>query len=179
MWKFLGGTLFGLVLSVAYVWYGIALPDWMELPGLFQRSVTAAAIDDVVIDLDTPEATRRRALEVYFANQAKRAAELEAELGFPLTRAMQFRRVKREAQILRAQWSALDVALGKPALLQALQAKHQTTDSDTLKRRMLMAALAEKVLLKKWLERHSRQATEQNVIEVITNISRLAEPPSR
>jgi hypothetical protein len=177
MGKFLAGAVFGLVLSVCYVWYGVTLPGWMELPVLFQKSLKAAAVDDALFDPDVPDAMRRRALEVYFENQAKRAAALEAELGYPLTRELRFRRAKRAAQILRAQWSGYDAALEKPALRKTLLARHGVADNDNLKRRMLMAALRKKPALLQWFKLQSRTPSEVNVLEVLTELSQSRRAP--
>ena len=174
MWNFLAGTVCGVVLSISYVWYGVSLPDWLELPDTFKKSLNAAVVDDALLDPDIPEATRRRALEVYFANQAERAAALEAELGYPIIRALQNRQVKRVAQHLRAQWSGYDAALRQPALRATLSRKHGAADNDTLKRHMLMAALKEEPLLANWLKIHSRTPSASNALEIITEVSRLA-----
>lgn len=177
MWNFVAGTVCGVMLSIAYVWYDVSPPSWLELPGLFQRSLKAAVADEALVDPEVSEATRRRALEVYFANQAERAAALEAELGFPLTRAMQTRRVKRAAQRLLTRWSGLDELLKQPALREAMSQKHGekhgAPDDDTLKRRMLMAALAEQPVLTAWLKERSRVPTETNVLEVLRDVGRL------
>ena len=174
MWNFLAGTVCGLVLSISYVWYDVSLPGWVELPDAVKKSLNAAVVDDALIDPGTPEATRRRALEVYFANQAERAAALEAELGYPLTRAMQNRRVKRAAQRLRAEWSKYDETLRQPALREAMSRKHGVSDDETLKRHMLMAALQEKPMLAKWLKAQSRMPSISNVLELVSEVSRLA-----
>lgn len=177
MGKFLAGAVFGLALSVSYVWYGVTLPGWMELPALLQKSLKAAAVDDALFDPDVPEAMRRRALEVYFENQAKRAAALEAELGYPLTSELRFRRAKRAAQILHAQWIGYDVALEKSALRKALIARHGVSDNDSLKRRMLMAALRKEPTLLQWFKLQSHTPSEANVLEVLTELSRRRRAP--
>lgn len=173
MWNFLTGTICGVMLSISYVWYDVSLPDWIELPDAFKKSLNAAVVDDALVDPDIPEATRRRALEVYFANQAERAAALEAELGYPMTRAMQIRQVKRAAQRLQEQWSGYDMILSQPALRETRSLKYGASDDDTLKRRMLMAALAERPLLVKWIKTHSRTPSVSNVLEIVTQLSRL------
>ena len=173
MWNFVAGTVCGVMLSIGYVWYDVSPPSWLELPGLFQRSLKAAVVDEALVDPEVSEATRRRALEVYFANQAERAAALEAELGFPLTRAMQTRRVKRAAQRLLTRWSGYDEVLKQPALREAMSQKHGAPDDDMLKRRMLMEALAEQPVLTAWLKERSRVPTEANVLEVLKEVGRL------
>jgi hypothetical protein len=173
MWNFLAGTVCGVVMSVSYVWYDVSLPDWVELPDAFKKSLNAAVVDDALVDPDIPDATRRRALEVYFTNQAERAVALEAELGYPLSRAMQVRRVQRAAQRLLTEWSKYDVTLSQPALREFKSRKHGTSDHDTLKRHMLMAALEGQLLLTKWLKKHARAPSASNVLEIVTEASHL------
>jgi hypothetical protein len=50
MWNFFAGTVFGLGLSVAYIWYDVSLPKWLELPGVFQESIKAAVADEALFD---------------------------------------------------------------------------------------------------------------------------------
>jgi hypothetical protein len=178
MWNFLAGTVCGVVLSISYVWYDVALPEWAVLPDTVKKSLNAAAVDDALVDPAIPEATRRRALEVYFANQAERAAVLEAELGYPLTRAIQNRRLKRAAQRLRAQWSGYDEVLKQPALRETMSNKYGASDDDKLKRHMLMAALQEKPVLAKWLKSRARTPSASNVLELVTEVSRLPQASS-
>ena len=177
MWNFVAGTICGVILSISYVWYDVSLPDWVELPHAFKKSLNAAVVDDALVDPDIPEATRRRALEVYFANQAERAAALEAELGYPLTRAMQIRRVKRAARRLQEQWSGYDVILSQPAVRETRSRKYGVSDDDTLKRHMLIAAMEEQPLLARWLKAHARAPSVSNVLEIVKEVSRL-EPAS-
>ena len=124
MGKFIAGAFFGLVLSVAYVWHGVKLPDWIELPEVLQGSLKTAATDNALYDLNAPADRRRRALEVYFANQAERASQIDQSLAHPILNELMRRRVKRRAQVLRGLWSAYDQALNKPALRKVLVKKH-------------------------------------------------------
>ena len=179
MWKFFGGVISGLALSVVYVWSGIAPPGWMELPDLFKKSLNAAVVDDAVIDPDTPVDTRVRAIEVYFANQAKRMAALEAQAGFPLTRMLRFQRVKRDAQVLRNEWRSFGKALDQPSVRKRLEAKHGAQDRDDIKRLMLIEALAKKKLLSGWLKRHGLRPDRGNILEVLTDVSRMDRAPGR
>ncbi|MGI9424919.1 MAG: hypothetical protein ACR2PA_17105 [Hyphomicrobiaceae bacterium] len=177
MWNFLAGTAFGLIVSTAYVWYDVSLPKWVELPSVLQGSLQAAVIDDTLMDLDSSDATRRRAVEVYFSSQAKRAAVLEAELGFPLVRALQFRRARRAAKILNGQWSIYDKALAKPPLREALVRKHGAGRDEELKQQMLFAALQKKPFLKTWIERHVATPTVANLRQLLTQIGRMRNAP--
>ncbi len=173
MGKFLIGTIFGLVLSVAYVWYDAKLPDWLELPDTLQRSLKAAAADDTLFDLDAPLEMRRRALEIYLANQASRAATIDADLGHPILSELVRRRVRRQAQIKRGLWSAYDQALGKPALRETLVTKYGDVDDETLKQRMLLAAVREEPFLHSWILRYRSAPTEKNVRALLVEISQL------
>ena len=176
MWNFFAGTVFGLGLSVAYVWYDVSLPKWLELPGVFQESIKAAVADEALFDPNAPADMRRRALEVYFANQSKRMAAIEIELGYPLTSQIQRRRIGRAAQVLRSMWSAFDTALSKPSLRAALVKKHGDGSDEVLKRRMLLSALRKKPSLMSWIEKHHGAPTEGNVREVLIDVSRLRYP---
>ncbi len=132
MWNFLVGTVCGVVLRFPTSGTTFHCPTGLSCLTPSRRASNAAVVDDALIDPDIPEATRRRALEVYFANQGNAPAALEAELGYPLTRAMQNRRVKRAAQRLRAEWSKYDETLRQPALREAMSRKHGVSDDDVL-----------------------------------------------
>lgn len=172
MGKFLSGTVLGVLLSVTYVWYDWKPPEWFEFPDVLQRSLKAAATDDTLHDLDAASDVRQRALEVYFANQAERAAALDANLGHPILRALVRDRVRRRARVLRGLWSAYDTALSKPALREKLEVKHGTQATDQLKRRMLLAALREEPFLMRWIEKRRARPTEINVRELLRSVSR-------
>lgn len=179
MLKFIAGTVFGLALSIAYVWYGITLPAWTEFPSMFQRSLTAAATEDTLIDLDTPDDQRRRALEIYFANQPNRAAAVEAGLGYPITQELQLRRARRTAQILLAKWKGYDQVLAKPALREAMAKKHGNPSNDeTLKQRMLLAALLNESFLMKWIKHHLYNPSEENARDLLDEIRQRRNVPS-
>lgn len=173
MRNFLFGSLFGMALSVAYVWYGVSLPKWLELPGAFQRSVKAAAVDETLYDLKAPADMRLRALEVFFENQAKRAAKLDAKLGHPILGQLETQRVRRKARMLRGLWSAYDVALDKPHLREALVRQHGDVSNELLKRRMLLKAVQKEEYLMGWLRRERKIPNEANVREVLAEVSRV------
>ncbi|MEL7542859.1 MAG: hypothetical protein AAGJ70_03700, partial [Pseudomonadota bacterium] len=164
MSKFLAGTVCGLILSVAYVWYDIELPDWVKLPGTLQQSLRAAATDDTLFDLEAPAEMRRRALEIFFTNQARKASVLDAELGHPLMSELMRRRAQRRATVLRGLWSAYDKALEKPMLRDTLVRKHGALDNTALKRSMLLAALLEEKFLTTWIKRNHGPITETTVL---------------
>lgn len=179
MGKFLAGTVFGLILSIAYVWYGVQLPKWLELPDTFQRSLKAVVTDEALFDLEASDGRRRRALEIYFATQAQRAAALDADMGHPLLNEMTRRRAVRKARVLRGLWSAYDKAINQPELRKSLVKKHGETDDDTLKRRMLLAAVREEAFLFAWLEKHDSTPTVANVRELLVKFSHLDATPSK
>lgn len=179
MGRFLAGTVFGLVLSVSYVWYDVALPEWVELPDMFQRSLKAAATDDTLFDVNAPSDMRQRALEVYFATQAKRAAAVDASLGHPLLTALVVKRVRDRARVLNAQWSGYDKALAKPALRKVLVAKYGVADDDRLKRHMLLAALRERTFLINWIKRHRSAPDVKTVREIVREVSGLEVPSAQ
>ena len=173
MGKFILGALFGMAMSYAYVWYDVRLPDWVELPDLVKRNLATAVVDDRLYDLEASSSQRRRALEVYFTNQGPRAAKLDAQLGHPFLEAIRKKRVHREARITRGLWSAYDKALAKPNIRARLEEKYGTTDSQTLKRRMLLAAVREKTFLNAWITRDRGTPSETDVYGTVVELSRL------
>lgn len=172
--KFISGTVFGLILSVAYVWYDAKLPDWLELPDTLQRSLKSAATDDALYDLDAPLDMRQRALEIYFANQAERAARLDAKLGHPILRELVRRRVVRRAQFMRNLWTGYGLQIEKASLRKVLVTKHGDVDDETLKRRMLMDALQDEAFLSGWLKSHRPAVSPENVYETLLEVSQLS-----
>jgi len=124
MLKFILGTLFGMAMSFVYVEYDYGLPDWVELPDTLQRNLATAVVDNRLYDLSESPRLQRRVLEVYFTNQGKRAASLDAKLGHPFLEALRKERVHREARKIRGLWSAYDTALSKPALRARLEEKY-------------------------------------------------------
>ncbi|MFT5509971.1 MAG: hypothetical protein ACI89J_003062, partial [Hyphomicrobiaceae bacterium] len=154
----------------------VSIPICYAIPKLCATARRVIAQPWCIIRASAPADMRRRALEVYFANQSKRMAAVEIELGFPLTSQIQRRRIGRAAQILRSMWSAFDKALSKPALRAALVKKHGDGNDEALKRRMLLAALREKPSLMSWIKKHHGIPTEANVREVLIDVSRLHHP---
>ncbi|MGD9785884.1 MAG: hypothetical protein AB7E80_09050 [Hyphomicrobiaceae bacterium] len=160
MLKFVLGIVVGALLSIAYVHFGLAPPKVVELPSRLAGNVVSTATESVLYDLDADAAARRRALEVYFANRAPDAAAADAEAGHPLLTALHRERARREARQLLQTPAAFDEALAKPALREALERKHGTTDTGTLKKAMLMEALERKPFLKAWLARNGAPLTD-------------------
>ena len=69
------------------------------------------------------------------------------------------------------------MTLEKTPLRKALVARHGVSDNDSLKRRMLMAALRNEPTLLQWFKLQSRKPSEANVLEVLTELSRLRRAP--
>ncbi|MEO0619935.1 MAG: hypothetical protein AAFZ01_11740, partial [Pseudomonadota bacterium] len=119
------------------------------------------------------ETARTRALEVWFANQPKRAASLDRDLTHPLLRELERRRAIRRIRALRTLWSGYDTALEKPELRAVLERQHKTNDPDQLKRRMLLKAVREDAYVASWLTRRQGALTEGTVYEIITTYAAL------
>jgi len=179
MGKFIAGTLFGIVLSVSYVWYDVDLPDWIRLPEMFQSGLKAALTQDTLVAQDAPADQRLRALEVYFASQPKRAANLDRQLGHPHLNALTFAYVRRKARQLDTKWTAYQKGLDAPSIRAALVRKHGTSDDALLKRRMLLLDLLDQPHLHQWLTHHRTTPTVQNVRELIVELARQPIPPAQ
>ncbi|MBI1361851.1 MAG: hypothetical protein GC155_16365 [Alphaproteobacteria bacterium] len=172
MWKFLGGVALGVVLAFGYVKFNVELPGFLQLPGMLRGGLISSATEAQLYDLSADEATHQRALEVYFANQAHAAVQVDAEAGHRFLDALYAARARREAQELSMAWSAFDTALAKPALREALERKHGVTDDDALKRAMLFEQLDSKPFLKSWLARSGGALTPDTLRDRLTDAAR-------
>lgn len=170
MLKFLGGVLAGLLTSVAYVYFNVQLPPFLALPGQLRGDVISTVADDAIYNLDADVTQQLRALETYFDNRAEDAAQLDADAGHPLLKALQTNRAIREARQVSMQWSAFDNALAQPALREALERRHGVTDIETLKRAMLLDAVDSKPFLRRWIEKTSGAVAAESIREVLLKV---------
>ena len=163
MLRFFLGVLAGALLAFGFVRFDLAPPSWLGLPDRMRGNLVAAAIEEDLYDLDrTPEA-RTRALEIYFANRAGDAARHDAESGFPFLESLYRRRAMRESREPSAQWTALDSTLAQPALRDALETRHATTDDEALKRAQLYAAYQERTFLRQWFAAQGRTVNAETL----------------
>ncbi|MDX2156118.1 MAG: hypothetical protein SFW09_06370 [Hyphomicrobiaceae bacterium] len=172
MLRFLLGIAFGAAISFGYVKWGGSFFDMMGLPDRLRGNIFASASEGPLYELQQDADTRRRALEVFFDNQAEMAARIDAEAGHPFLTVLHVRRAAREAGHLHAQWQAFDVALDQPALRQALERRHATMDTVALKRKMLVEALAKQPFLQDWIARHHPGTAEEGLVELLAQITR-------
>jgi len=168
MLKFLLGAALGVVLAVVFVRFNWEPPAVLDLPDTVKKDVVSAAIEGDLYDLDNDEATRTRALEVYFKTRAGTAAKLDAAAGHPFLAALYRERATREARILAQTWTAFDKVLAEPALKATLERKHAVSEPGALKRAMLFAALQKKPFLKTWLARNLEPPTADNLRDLLT-----------
>ncbi len=172
MLKFFLGLIFGLLMSVSYVRWGIEKPKILDLVDQLKGNIVAAATDSELYDVNAPGDVKARALEAYFRNSPYRATVVDAEFGHPFLTALYRRRVIREARQLRLQWSAFDKALVQKNLRKVLENKYQTTDARLLKQAMLMRALREqKPFLFNWINRFDGGTTRETLLKRLTVLS--------
>jgi hypothetical protein len=172
MLKFLIGTAVGALLSFVFVRFGIEPPAVTKLPERLKGNLVATAVESDLYDLGAQAAVHERALKVYFANRAGDAAKLDAAAGHPFLAALHRARAAREARQLTGLWQAYDAALSQPALRATLETKHGTTETDALKRAMLLDALEQKPFLKAWLSREHSAATTADIRERLTEAAK-------
>lgn len=173
MWKFLAGLVAGAGLSVLYVLFNLQLPEFLQIPGLVKAGAISTSTEAQLYDLEGDEATRQRALEVYFDNRAHDAVEIDASYGHPFLAVLHRARATREARQLSLRWDAFDTALEQPALRQSLETKHGTTDALALKQAMLWDALDDTPFLKQWLTLTYGEQTPQSLYTTLTDARRL------
>ena len=73
MLKFILGVVFGAGLAVGYVRYNVELPEYLQLTDKLRGNLVSTATEFELYDLDQDIATRRRALEILFANRAEKS----------------------------------------------------------------------------------------------------------
>jgi hypothetical protein len=161
--------LLGVVLAISYVRFNVQLPPIAQLPNDLRGGVVSAATEGDLYDLNGNEQRRLRALEVFFANRPKAAAEADAEAGYPFLKSLHTARALRETRELRAQWHGFDTVLEQPGLKDALERKYATSDTDQLKRRMLYEELLARPFLVQWLEERGGPVGPDNVDARITS----------
>lgn len=179
MLKFLTGLATGVFFAVVFVRYDLALPAIFDLAEKVKKNVVSTAVEGDLYDLAQDEATRGRALSVYFKNRAGDAVRVDAAAGHPFLNALYRARASREARELGGQWTAYDKVLAEPALRATLEAKHGVSDADALKRAMLWNAFDRKPFLKTWLEQRYTVSAE-TLRDLLSDVSgapdRAADP---
>lgn len=170
------GVLLGALLAVAYVHYDWQLPRFLQLPKTLEGNLVSSATESALYDFNADTESRRRALEVYFANRAESAAKLDADAGHPFLTALVAERARREARQLMAIDEGSELALSKPALREALERKHGTNDPAELKTAMRMQSLGERPFLKAWLERNVGPITGDNLTDALKQAARAPAP---
>lgn len=170
MLKFVVGAMLGAALAFSYVRWNVELPAFLSLPDKLRGNIVSTTTEGELYDLDRDPGTRRRALEILFANRADYAAKVDADAGHPFLSALLAERASREARQLAAQWKAFDAILSKPALREAQERRHRVTETDALKRAMLHEALGRQEFLKAWLARNAGPVTPDNLREVLRRV---------
>lgn len=155
MWKFIGGVLLGIVVALGYVRFDLPLPDFLQLPGTLKGNFVATVTEGELYDLSADAGVQRRALEIYFDNQARAAAEVDAGAGHPFLHALHRERARREARQVLASRSGFATALEQPALRETLERKHGTTDEKALLAALLVERLEGHAFLSRWLEQEA------------------------
>ena len=107
----------------------------------------------------------------FFQNRPQFAAEVDAEFAHPFLNALYLKRVIREARILRSEWGAFDIALGKPALRAVLEKKHGTTDDTALKQAMLFDAFTKKEFLAQWVAKYEGHVSPSRLLPLLKKLS--------
>lgn len=183
MAKFVIGILVGAALAFGYVRWGVDALGILALPDKLRGNLVSSATEVDLYSLDRSLETRRRALEVLFANRPEFAASVDAEFGHPFLEALYKARAIREARILRQQWDAFDAVLAKPALRDTLEKKYGVHETLSLKHRMLLSRLGDYPFLKQWIESRHQAPDENTLLATLNDIAalphaiRLSPPP--
>ena len=184
--KFIGGALFGVIMTFVYVRYAWTMPKVVQLPGKIAEAaiVTTAAMD--LFSAEASDEVRRRAFSIVMSQKADEFVTMDQELGSPLMEDTLRREAFRESKLLKHQMSAYKVAIDKPALRKALERKHGRTDDDEeLKRRMLLSAIREEEFTHWYLQTRFPDLTPSQLVDLVLTVyenelrteTRVAERP--
>lgn len=176
MWKFLAGTVAGTALAILYVLFNVQLPTVLQLPASVRGGVITTTTEAQLYDLQSDNAARLRALEVYFANRAQDAVAVDADAGHPFLEALHRARGRHEAQQLSTKWEAYDLVLAQSSLRDALERKHGEVDTIALKQAMLWEAQDEYPFLKQWLAITYGPQSKQTLYTALLDARRALEP---
>ncbi|MEZ6054056.1 MAG: hypothetical protein R3C02_22110 [Planctomycetaceae bacterium] len=177
--KFLGGLAVGVVLTYAYTRYRWEMPAVVRLPATVTSSVISATADSDLYNWDLPFETRQRAAAVILGQNPDRFIELDNATDHVLMREMERQRAVRLALIAKEKYAAYQMGLDKPALRKMLERKHETSDPEELKRRMLAADIDEDPILTGYLRDRFPDFSREQRIDLILNVGQngLIPPP--
>ena len=172
IWKFLGGLALGVGLTYAYVRFGYSLPSVLKLGEKVKSNAIVTTADVDLYDHKAPLEVRQRALAVVVGQQPELFIEIDNATNHVFLEDVLRRKAVRRAKLAKGSFDAYDVALDKPALRRFLEKKHGAKDTDTLKRRMLIAAIQDDEYLHRYLRARFQQATRDELADLVLNVYR-------
>ena len=169
IWRFIGGMLFGVILTAGYVKYAFELPAIFTLGDKIAEAtiVTTAEVD--LYDLNKPMDVRLRALSVVLGQQPEKIIELDQQFDHLLMNELYRRKAERQAKHLKHTYDAYDKVFEHEALLQTYERKFGTREPQALKQYMLLELLTEEEFLNAYLQKNYPESTsEQSVQRILT-----------
>ncbi|MEO2035142.1 MAG: hypothetical protein ABGZ35_23940 [Planctomycetaceae bacterium] len=169
--KFIGGVLFGVLTTFVYVRYAWTMPEVVQLPAMMTEAAIVTTAEMDLFHPNVSDEVRRRAFSVVMSQKADEFVAIDRELGSPLMEDVLRREAVRESKLLKHQMSAYQAAVDKPALRQALERKHGSTDDDQeLKRRMLLSAIHDDEFTSWYLRTRFPQLTQRQWVDLVLNV---------
>lgn len=165
--KYFGAVVFGITITYAYVHFGYQPPVAFQLAG---KATSEAIVTTAEVDLYNPSAEdsiRQRAMAVVLGQQPELLIELNQELDNQILFELLRRKALRKAKVLKQEMSAYEKALSHPALRARLETKYNVTDTVSLKRSMMLAAIKDAPFLYWYLNRQFPNSTENGFVEIV------------
>ncbi len=179
--KFLGGLVLGVVMTYAYTRFRWEMPALVQVPATVTSSVISVTADSDLYNWELPFEVRQRAAAVILGQNPERFIELDNATDHVLLYEMQRQRALRLAMIARQKHAAFDTVFAQPSLRKRLEQKHDTTDTEQLKRRMLAADIADQAILIGYLRDRFPNLSREERVDLILNVGQngLRPPPTR
>lgn len=170
IWRFVGGMLFGVILTAGYVKYAFELPAIFTLGDKIAEAtiVTTAEID--LYDLNKPMDVRMRALSVVLGQQPDKIIELDQQFNHLLLNELYRRKAERQAKHLKHTYDAYDKVFEHEALVKTYERKFRTTDPDALKQCMLLDQLTKEDFLNAYLRENYPDVTAEKTLQLILGV---------
>ena len=175
------GVVCGVALTYAWVWFGYSLPGVVRLAGEVASEATVSTAETGLYSPDADIEVQQRALAVLVAHRPELFIDVDTAIDHQFLEEVLRRKAFRKTKLIRQQFSAYETALSKPALRKRLESRHNVTETEALKRRMLVAAVHEDEFLNAYLQRHFPDHSGDRLAEFVLDVYRhqLRPAPNR
>lgn len=168
--RFIVGVLLGVATTAMYVKFDEKLPGFLQLGS---KVNSAAIVTTAEADLFNPKAAhdvRRRALSVALSQQPDVILEIDQQLDGALLEEYLRREAVRRAKQKKQLMGTYDTALKQNAVRRRLEARWGTTDTESLKRAMLLGDVNDDAFLIAYLKQRFPKALPERITDLVLTV---------